>query len=157
MQPHEPKIWATPSPEIVALISGNELLTKHIGYWPSFTDFEVLSITLERTLISATVNDMRATFFVFDIHKAPESPERRQGYAEFLFEGLDNLHIEGFNRQNPIEGLSIVLSVSTDEIRIFRVSWVGPGRRNDVSFLCRRISVLRVIDLNPFRKTLLTL
>ena len=138
----------TISPEALASISGRELLIEHLGHWPTFHDFEVLSLALERAVVSAAACDLRVTFLVFDLSKAPDDPDRRQASAEFLFEGIDALHIDGFNHQNPIIGLSIV---PTDERR-FRVEWGGTCMQHDVSFTCGRVAVLRVVDLNPFRR-----
>lgn len=142
------------SPEVLAAISGRELLIQHLGHWPTFEDFEVISLVLERAIVSATACDLKATFFVFDLTRSPADPERKQGTAEFLFENIDALHIDGFNHQNPIMSLSIVRAEpSGGQIR-FRVQWIGPGRPHQVSFTCSRIAVLRVIDLNPFCKAL---
>ena len=138
------------SPEVLALISGRELLIKHLGHWPTFHDFEVLSLHLERAVVPAAACDLRVTFLVFDLNKAPDDPERRQASAEFLFESIDALHIDGFNHQNPIIGLSIV-PCGRDE-QGFRVEWGGTCMQHEVSFTCGRVAVLRVVDLNPFRK-----
>jgi len=142
------------SSDVVALISGRELLIEQLGKWPTFHDFEVLSIVLERAVVSAATNDLRATFLVYDNQKAPSDLERRQGTAEFLFESIGALHIDGFNHQNPIIGLSIVPSEPRSNERRFHVEWGGTGIKHEVSFDCNRISVLRVVDLNPFRKAL---
>jgi hypothetical protein len=129
------------------------LLIQHLGHWPTFHDFEVLSLILERATVPAAACDLKATFFVFDLTKSPDDPERKQGTAEFLFEGIDALHIDGFNHQNPIIGLSIVGAEPSAEQKRFRVQWGGTCMQHEVSFTCSRIAVLRVIDLNPFRKT----
>lgn len=142
----------TISPEVLARISGRELLIEHLGHWPTFHDFEVLSLLLERAVVPAATCDLRVTFLVFDLSKAPDDPERRQASAEFLFESIDALHIDGFNHQNPILGLSIV--PCGGEEHGFRVEWGGTCMQHDVSFTCGRVAVLRVVDLNPFRKAL---
>ena len=142
------------SPEILTQIAGRDLLVEHLGYWPLFHDFEVLSISLDRALMSATIHDLRVTFRIFDINRSPLDPERRQGTAELLFQSVDDLHIEGFNHQNPIAGLSIVSAEPMGIAPRFRVKWGGTGMRHEVSFLCERIAVLRVMDLNPYRKAL---
>jgi hypothetical protein len=147
----------TISPETLALIPGRELLIQHLGHWPTFHDFEVLSLLLERALVSAAVNDLRAVFLVFDLHKAPDDPERKQGSAELLFENVADLQINGFNHQNPIMGLCIEGPEPSANERRFRVEWGGTCMQHEVSFSCDRISVLRVVDLNPFRKALPTL
>ena len=144
----------TISPEALALISGRELLIEHLGHRPTFHDFEVLSLTLDRTQVLSTVHDLRATFFIFDIRKAPDDPERKQGSAELLFESVEDLHIDGFNHQNPIMGLGIRPVEPFASQRRFRVEWGGACLRHEVSFTCGRIAVLRVLDLNPFRKAL---
>src|SRR5439155_15485046 len=96
---------------VIALIAGRDLLIEHLGYWPDFEDFEVFSIVLERAAWDLTAtNDLRATFFVFDIRKRTGDPDRREGTAEILFESIDLLEISGFNHQNPIMGLSVSVS-----------------------------------------------
>lgn len=142
------------APDILATIVGRELLIHHLGHWPSFHDFEVLSITLERPLVTTISHDLRATFLIFDLSKTPDSPERKQGTVEILFECIDNLQIEGFNHQNPIMGL--LITPAKDPSSGLQVIWTGTGAgwKNDVSFTCECIRVLRVIDLNPFRKSL---
>src|SRR5438093_9856580 len=147
MRSPERTFQETISPETLAIISGRELLIQHLGHWPTFHDFELLSLTLERAVVSAITHDLRATFFVFDLNRSPDDPERKQGTAEFLFEGIDALHIEGFNHQNPIMGLSIVPCEPLGEERRFRVEWGGTCMQHDVSFTCGRIAVLRVVDL----------
>jgi hypothetical protein len=136
--------------DIIPLIAGRDLLIEHLGYWPDFHDFEVLSMVLERAPWELTAtNDLRATFFVFDLRKPPADAERKEGTAEMLFESIDALEISGFNHQNPILGVSITRSGSEPR---FRVAWGGTALHHDVSFTCRRISVLRVVNLNPVLK-----
>jgi len=141
------------SSEVLTKIFSNELLVEHLGQWPTFHDFEVISIVLERAPWPNTARqDLRATFFAFDINKKPTDSERKQALVEILFEEILKLHIEGFNHQNPITGLSIVMSNKQADNCKFQVQWGGTRLDHKVSFSCNRISVLRVIDLNPFRK-----
>jgi hypothetical protein len=153
----ERSIDGSVSPEIIADIHGRELLIEHLGHWPTFDDFEVISISLERApwLTTATC-DLRATFYVYDSQQEPEAPERKQAFAELLFSHINDLRIAGFNHQNPIMGLSITRSASSDSQPTFLVEWGGTCMQHDVSFSCTRISMLRVIDLNPFRKPIPT-
>ena len=137
-------------PEVLASISGRELLVQHLGHWPTFHDFEVLSLALDRPVIPAADCALKVAFLVFDLSKEPSDPERRQASVEFLFESINELHIDGFNHQNPIIGLSIVPCDGAQGR--FRVEWGGTGMQHEVSFTCGRVSVLRVIDLNPFRR-----
>ena len=77
------------SQEVLAAISGRELLIQHLGYWPTFHDFEVIDIKLERApwLTTATC-DLLATFFIYDLGKAPDDPERKQAFAHPLRVGF---------------------------------------------------------------------
>lgn len=153
MPPQERTNWVPISLDTLSSISGRELLIEHLGHWPTFEDFEVLSLILDRPVVSAASNDLRVTFLVFDLQKAPSDPERKQGAAEFLFDDIGDLRIKGFNHQNPITGLSIVPSAPLGEQRGFRVEW-GGCMVHAVGFTCSRISVVRVVDLNPFRKVI---
>ena len=51
--------------------------------------------------------DFRATFYVYDRQQTEESPVRKQAFAKFLFEHVDDLKIDGFNHRNPKMGLSV--------------------------------------------------
>lgn len=139
------------APETLALISGHELLIQHLGHWPTFHDFEVLSLTLDRAVVPATTSDLRTVFMVFDSSKRPNDPQRRQGSAEFLFSDIGDLEITGFNRQNPTLGVSIAPYDSSCGTRRLRVNWGGSALKHQVSFNCANVSVLRVVDLNPYR------
>src|SRR5262245_40378548 len=155
MQDPERFINGVISNEVLVDIVDRELLIDHLGCWPTFHDFEVVSIVLERAPWPTTATrDMRATFYVFDLAKQHEDPERKQGLAELLFKDIDDLRLEGFNHQNPIMGLSIVRDPSGYSRRRFRVECGGTCMPHEVSFSCSHISVLRVIDLIPFRKSI---
>jgi len=145
------------SSEILASVHGRELLIQHLGHWPTFHDFEVISISLERApwLTTATC-DLRATFYVYDLQQPPAAPERKQAFAELLFEQIDKLRIDGFNHQNPIVGLSITRCESSGTSPSLFVEWGGTCLQHEVSFSCSRISVVRVIDLNPFHQSIST-
>jgi hypothetical protein len=147
----ERQIDGSVSKEILAKIRGHELLVSHLGYWPTFEDFEVFSINLERAPWDNTIKqDLRASFFAFDINKKHTDPERKQALVEIQFEEVVDLKIEGFNHQNPITGLSIKQTPDDK----FQIEWGGTVLQHEVSFACSRISVLRVIDLNPFRQSI---
>lgn len=148
----ERRIDGNISEEILRKISANELVISHFGFWPTFEDFEIFSITLERAPWPVTaMNDLRAVFSGFDINKKHTDPERKQALIEIQFAEVANLKIDGFNHQNPITGLSIK-EISGDYK--FQIEWGGTFMRHEVSFICNHISVLRVIDLNPFRKSI---
>jgi len=148
---NERKIDGRVAPDVLARISGRELLISHLGYWPTFDDFEVLSILLERAPVKDTItSDLKTTFRAFDINKKKSDPERRQAIVEIQFGDISELKIDGFNYQNPITGLSIKNNSNAS----MTINWGGTGMHHAVSFICGHIAVLRVIDLNPFRKSL---
>jgi hypothetical protein len=66
-----------------------------------------------------------------------------------LFESVGAVAISGFNHQNRIIGVSIARSDTDSQLR---VSWGGTALHHEVSFTCQSISVLRIVDLNPFMK-----
>ena len=138
--------------EVLASIQGKDQLIAHLGHWPSFHDFEVVQMLLERPVISAADSDLKAVFLVFDGSRGVDDPERRQGTAEILFEGITDLRIEGFGHQNPVMGLSITQAGE----RIMQVAWGGTCMQHEVAFRCSRISIVRVVDLNPFRRRCIT-
>ena len=143
------------SADVLASIAGRELLTNHLGSWPTFHNFEVVSITLDRAPWCTTATcDLRATFYVFDVDKRHEDPEYKQAFAEILFKDIADLCLDGFNPQNPITGLSITSNPPESTGRRFSVEWGGTCMRHEVSFSCDHISVIRLVDLNPFRKSL---
>lgn len=104
--------------------------------------------------MTACARDLKAVFYVFDLNKSPNDSTRKQGTAELLFTDIDSLKIDGFNHQNPIIGLSIILGQTNDGSPEYYVSWGGTGMQHEVSFTCGSIAVLRVTDLNPFQKSL---
>lgn len=153
MTPQEDEIDLPIAAEVLGLISGRELVIQHFGEWPSFHDSEVISIKLERALVMAVTHTLCARFFVYDNQKEKHDPHGKQALVELLFESVDNnLKIEGFNWQNPVTFLSIELVKSEMDSRLFRVAWGGSGLHHEVAFDCAGISVLQVIELNPFCK-----
>jgi hypothetical protein len=140
-------------PAAINLIRGREALIDHYGYWPAFIDVEVIRISLERSPTGyAATSNLRAVFYTFDIHKAPDDPLRKQAHTEMLFGEVCDLKLFDWAHQNPIQGLSITRERS-ELLRcdLFRVFWGGIG--HEVNFLCSRISVVDVMDLNPFQKS----
>lgn len=135
----------------VQAIRGSEILINYFGSWPEFHDFEVITITLERApWLTAATSDLRAVFYGFDVSKSPEDPERKQSLIEMLFQGVDQLRIDGFNHQNPIIGISIQTLPDQSNFGRWSVNWGGTGIHHEVSFLCQEISVIRITPLNPF-------
>ena len=82
------------------------------GYWPSFHDAEVLSITLDRSSPSRIVVDTRTRtnevdaggYYVLDKHAIVTFV-----LEDFLLdrEGITNTQIDGFNHQNVLSSLTV--------------------------------------------------
>ena len=141
----------------IDLIRGRDLLIDHYGEWPAFIDVEVIRLTLERAPTDLTASSsLRAVFSTFDIHRSSTDPLRKQAHTEVLFGGSSSLSIEDWAHQNPIQGWSITRRWH-DLLRreCFHVFWGGIA--HEVRFDCDRITVVDVIDLNPFQKSLFAL
>ncbi len=127
--------------ECFTQIENHELVTDAFGGWPSFDDFEVISLTLERG-----AEPCPALNLLFLGLQPPLGAERK-GVSCLLtlrFLGIDNLKLEGFNHQNAVNGLSI--SEGWSELlnrKIFRVEIVK-GFGVGASFDCDKITVMTV-------------
>ena len=110
-------------------------------------------MTLERAPTGhAAAHSLRAVFLTFDIHQAPNSPMRKQAHAEILFSNVGRLSVTEWQHQNPIQGLSITRRRDEElNADLFLVRWGGLG--HEVSFDCDRITVVDLVDLNPFQKS----
>jgi hypothetical protein len=95
----------TTPPDEVHDLAGADALLEWFGFWPSFHDAEVLSITLDRSGASRV-----------RIHTWEMTPEidsngfyvlRKHVVVSFNLTGLKNLELAGFSSQNVIFGLSI--------------------------------------------------
>jgi hypothetical protein len=131
----------------VAKVHGYENVVGYFGHWPSFHDMEVIRVSIDRVSDRrpSTSHDLRAEFYVFDLTRSPDDPDRKQALLEILFTEISDLSIKGWSYQNPITGLSL----SWDSK--LRVAWGGCG--HDVSFTCAEATVVRLRELNPFRKS----
>ncbi len=140
--------------DAVQLVRGRDLLIDHYGEWPVFIDVEVIRIILERAPTDdAATHNLRAVFSTFDIHRAPSDPLRKQAHTEMLFIGVSDLQITEWAHQNPIQGLSLTRHHSERlDSTLFRVFWGGIG--HETRFDCCQITVVDVMDLNPFQKSL---
>ena len=138
-------------PMVITSIFGHERVVSHLGHWPTFHDMEVVTLSLERVPVRLVdTSDLRATFFIFDLSKAPDDPERKQALLELLFESVVAVEVKGWATQNPILGMSLTRLVGpTGEIA---VEW--GGCEHNVSFQCAGIAVVSLRELNPFRESL---
>jgi hypothetical protein len=91
-----------------------ERVVAHLGMWPSFHDAEVLKLAVDRTNVAtgeelSPVLDLYLRGWVMSSEVTKEGFYKVHGDAifHFQFEGVTNLHIEGFNNQNVLSALNL--------------------------------------------------
>jgi len=89
-------------------IRNHEALVRFFGKWPSFDDFEVVSMLLKRSEDDEEFWPTLTVTFLGFRHDVPvESPVRNNCIVVLRFGGLENMAVNGFNHQNAINGLVI--------------------------------------------------
>ena len=92
-------------PTELQAIEGSKELFHWFGYWPSFHDAEVISLSLHRSGASSLV------LHTWEVSK--EIDEKgyyvlaKHAVVEFLMKRVVDLDLSGFNQQNVIFGLEI--------------------------------------------------
>lgn len=132
----------------ISRIQNAALVTTWFGYWPSFHDAEVLELGLARNgvdagpLMSMALHTFEMTndttpggFFVCHKHAV----------VTLLFEGLDEVALEGFNHQNALSGLSITESRADGPMTVVLDSAYGLNSE----FKCHLIKVMSVVPGIP--------
>jgi hypothetical protein len=91
-----------------------ERVVAHLGMWPSFHDAEVLKLTIDRTQVAISkelspVLDLHLRGWVMTSEVTEQGFYKLRGDAvfHFQFEGVTNLHVEGFNTQNVLSALNL--------------------------------------------------
>lgn len=95
-------------------IENAEAITSLFGYWPSFHDAEVLQISISRFTESGASPSLSAAIHVFEMTNQT-NPDghyicHKHSVVTLLFQGLDEVALEGFNHQNALSELSIAES-----------------------------------------------
>jgi hypothetical protein len=155
-------LWAnrlqlgSPSPDVVAAVERAHLLIERLGHWPTFEDFEVLSLQFDRGNLMKIFEtsawteqiepNLTAVFYGFDIRYSPTHPDRKPILITMRFHGsFERFALDGFNHQNPICGLAMAFEYSENLRRnLFAVDWGGTGVHHDASFTCERVEVVAV-------------
>ncbi len=87
-------------------VKGHEEVLRIFGDWPSFDDFEVISIVLER---GGNLTDsepcLSAELHAFQKEPSDEGSRSKGVSLNFRFTDLENLRLEGFNHQNALNGI----------------------------------------------------
>lgn len=130
---------------IYTRIRNYESVIAFLGCWPSFDDFEIISILLERIGYKGSVGpSLTIEFSAFCPDEAPNSSERRNCLLTLRFIEVENLKIEGFNHQNAINGFLISSQWSErlgrDVFSVKIVQGFGVG----CTFDCAEIDVLSI-------------
>jgi len=126
-------------------ITNYEAVTSFLGKWPSFDDFEVVSILLERShdgeepwpTLTVRFLGLRSDF-------GPEDSDRKNYLLTLWFGGVDNLKLEGFNYQNAINGFTVAAKWSERlNQEVFNVEIIQ-GFGVGCAFECSEIKVMNV-------------
>jgi hypothetical protein len=133
-------------------IAGSEAVVAIFGYWPSFHDAEVLALRIDRDGVSGSA-ELEADVHVFEMTSAV-TPDgfyelRHHTRVTLLFEGIDELTLEGFNHQNALMGLSIE-NIADRQLELLRweVSF-DAAYGLDATFLCSRVRVAAAEPYSP--------
>jgi len=134
-------------------ITNHEAVTSFLGKWPSFDDFEVVSMLLERSHDGEELWPvLTIQFFGFRSEVGPESPDRNNCLLTLRFGGVENVKLDGFNHQNAINGFTVVGKWSERLNReVFNVEIVQ-GFGVGATFECEEIGVVSVNPAVPHKR-----
>lgn len=131
-------------------IIGFEKLTELFGYWPSFHDAEIISISLDRN----GEEEWEGPILHAKIHVFQMGPETKNTGGNFIFHhhsivtfrfaNVEDLEIKEFNQQNAINGLT--LSEKYNERlkqNIFEVEF-EQSFGVSCTFICRNIEIINI-------------
>ena len=139
-------------------IKNFEMVTSFFGKWPSFDDFEVVSMLLERIPDEATPPNPALTipvltikFFAFRWDVVAESKKRKDCLLTLRFGGLENVKLVGLNHQNAINGFLVSAKWSEYLNReVFSVELIQ-GFGVGATFDCGEIEVVSLDPSSPHR------
>lgn len=144
------------SVETVASIEGAHLLLERFGSWPTFEDFEIISLHFDRgnamdifqTKAWSNLKEpsIVVALYGFDIRYSSTDAERKPTVINIRFQGsFERVALDGFNHQNPICGMEITISRKTC------LPSIGAGRASTMT--CRsRASELRFWRSSHFER-----
>ena len=137
------------------VIERAERLTSTFGYWPSFHDAEVIEFNLWRGDVDPDAKRYTFPTLTTKIHLWEITSEldargyyvlRHHTLATLRFHDVSELHMEGFNHQNAIYGLSITSAPMEGFPQRLHVEF-EPAFGVTATFYCLRAEV---IDAQPF-------
>lgn len=93
-------------------IEHSKLLTDVFGRWPSFHDAEVISLELFRESKGVSEPNLRAKIHIFEMTSEVDDRGfyvlKNHVLVTFLFCGIDESSVTGFNQQNVLWDLAII-------------------------------------------------
>ena len=105
-----------PMSTIAALVGHSSRLTDIFGYWPSFHDAEVISLSLHRDAVVSPGPTLVAFIHVFEMtSEVSESGHficRKHTLVDIQFSDVEDLKLEDFNHQNALNHLRILESTT---------------------------------------------
>ena len=136
-------------------IENANLLVEAFGYWPRFHDAELFSFNLSRGSLlpekdSWEFPSIEARLHVFEM-TSDVTPDgyfilHKHHLVDFRFEGVEDLHLEGFNHQNVLLGLEFrPIDGSPQRFEVFFDSAFGA----DAKFSCSRIVITGLAPCGP--------
>jgi hypothetical protein len=126
-----------------SLIKNSETLTSLFGYWPSFHDAEVISLTLNRDG-PALLADIHVFEMTRQVSEKGTYVCRHHCVVTLRFSTVDQVQLEGFNQQNVLMGLRIE-DVSARQLEKIKFEvYFDSSFGVDCSFACFGIEVLAV-------------
>ncbi len=133
-------------------VEASQRLTSFFGAWPSFHDAEVIALDLWRGDICPERNiwvepTLTAKIQVLEATQIGAHHAGKDALVSLRFHGVNNLRLDGFNHQNAINGLTMILGFH-DQSRSpsVQVCFIQ-GHDVGSSFRCSRIEVA---DVEPF-------
>ncbi len=126
-------------------IQGHDKIVSALGKWPSFHDFEVVSIILQRDMSEdMTGPSLEVELYGFRSEVRPEDPTRHECLIKLVFRSIEDLRLEAFNHQNAINGITLE-SRWSDRLAcaVLDVKFIG-GFGVSCQFQCTEMEVLSV-------------
>ena len=134
-------------------IRGSQLLTNVFGHWPSFLAAEVISFELGQDAAGVGEPSIRSKIYLLEMPRdidAKVVPVPRNGVnATFLFAGIDELSVAGFNQQNALREL-FVRDISSRQMEKLKFDvHFDSSFGLEARFKCRSIEVESVEPAGP--------
>jgi len=139
---------------IESFIAGSKKLTDIFGYWPSFHDAAVTELAIWRGDVEPETGRyvfpvLKTQLHVWELTKDANLDGflvlRHHTLTTLRFDDVNEFHMEGFNHQNAILGLSIIRQDRSEgPTPVFAVHF-NPAHGMGASFICSRVEVVDAV------------